>query len=452
MPEPLRVLLVTPVAEGSGETITALHVAESLAARGDEVRFLASPFAARFLAGAFAGRIDELTADGVENHDRWRRTVAGFRPEVVVFADYPLLFFPRGSCPLGRVPGWREGLEEVDATLVTLDHFGFAQRTEGMFMGPPHFGLHYQEFAPLPERMHVLLPCPMHEPGAVEGRRGEPFRYWRLPLGVAPEERAAERRRWLGSPGGEGGIGGTGGEGLLVFHSVPTWAWRAAEELGLDLYRHLPRLLASYLADLDRPVTLVSVNNGRLLAPPADAADAAERGSPGLRLVNLGPVPKEEFERLLFSCDLMLTENKLSISMGKAICGLVPCAALRNGYRLGELVARSTGVVAEVVQALERQRLGAVYPFEVFPTVVPDDLREIGLYRGNSLTRGFAELELFGGEGTARALRALLTDRETREVLAEGQRRYAAAVARLDEAAVVLDRLVDHDGGPGRGR
>jgi hypothetical protein len=266
----------------------------------------------------------------------------------------------------------------------------------------------------------------MHEPGPLPGRRGEPFRYWRVPL-ARPAEADAVRRRYL-----------DGGEGLLVFHSVPNWAWKAAEELGIELYRHLPRILDRYLRDAPRPVTVVSLNNGELLAQPAGSRT---------RFVNLGPVPAPEVEALLFAADLMLTENKLSITMGKAVCGLRPCAALRNGYRLRELVERLDGELAEAVQAMERRRLGAVYPFEVFPTVVAADLEQIGLYRGNRLARAFAGLEVFGGEATAEALVALLADPATREALGDRQRDYVEVLAGLDDGPTVLRRMVDAEGG-----
>ena len=66
-----RVLLVTPVEQGSGETITSLHVAQGLVSRGHEVRFLAAPFAARFLEPHFPDRIDRLGFDERENRRDW---------------------------------------------------------------------------------------------------------------------------------------------------------------------------------------------------------------------------------------------------------------------------------------------------------------------------------------------------------------------------------------------
>ena len=183
----VRTLIVAPVERGSGETITALHVAERLARQGDVVGFLASSFAQRFIPRRFQQRIWSLGPDGAENRRQWDRTLAEFRPDVVLFADYPLMTFPSGCVPLAREPGWVESLDAVDAALVTMDHFGFAQREHGFFMGPPHLGFFaYYDVPPVPSRMQIMLPCPMHDPGAVAGRVGQPFRYWDVPPSPPP--------------------------------------------------------------------------------------------------------------------------------------------------------------------------------------------------------------------------------------------------------------------------
>jgi hypothetical protein len=420
-----RTLVVTPVQDGSGETITALHVADEITARGGIVGFLASPFARRFIEPRVPARVWPLGVKGGENRRQWDRALAELRPAVVLFADYPLMFFPNGCAPLARETGWVESLEAVDATLVTMDHFGFGQREHGFFLGPPHLGSHlYHRTPPLPGRMHVMLPCPMHEPGAVPGRLGVPFRYWDLPLSLPDGARGAARREY--APDG----------GKLVFHSVPGWALNGAAQLGLPFYEYLPELLDVYLGGLDAPVTVVSVNDGALLPVRSNAS---------VRVTNLGPLPRREYEALLFGADLVITENKTSISMGKAVCALQPCAALTNRRRLMEIVARVSGRVRELVLAMERARLGSVYPYAAFPSMTPQDLDEIGLYRGNRLTEAFLEVEVFGGDATRETLRGLLFEPAERAALADRQRDYIEAVQALPNSVQVLAELIHLD-------
>jgi hypothetical protein len=303
--------------------------------------------------------------------------------------------------------------------LITLDHFGFAQKEMGLFFGPPHLTpFYYHRFAAIPAEMEILLPCPMHEPHDVAGRRGHPFRYWDLPLECPPEVRAGVRRRYVGDS-----------DGFLLFHFVPNWAWQVAEMLQVTLYRHLPALLDRYLGDLPKPVTIVSVNNGRLLDP--------ER-APHLRIVNLPPVSVSEFEAFLLSADLIITENRISISMGKAVCGFQNCAALVNRQSTLDLTSSSDAVVRRVVSAMENHRLASVYPFEIFPGGMADLLEEIVLYRQNSLTRAFCDIEIFGGEESALMFRRLLLDENLKADLRDSQEYYVKNLARLPRASDVI--------------
>lgn len=421
----MRVLFVVPVEVGSGEIVTCLHIGQRCVAAGDEILFLASQFGRRFLEPVFGTpRVAGLTTDGAANLGLWASTLEEFRPDAIVFADYPLLFFGYGVTPLAEEPGWVESLETVEACLVTLDHFGFAQRAMRLFVGPPHLTSQSLRFPAIPEGMRILLPCPMHEPGSLAGRRGEPFRYWDVPLAVSPARREAVRRKYLGA---------RWADEALVFHSVSNWAWQSAEAFDLPLYRFMPRLLDDYFAGASRPVTIVSVNNGRLM-----------QAAPGsrVRIVNLAPLPALEFESLVLSADLMLTDNRISISMGKAICGLQTCAALKNSYRLLEILADADPPTRDVVLAMERARRGSVFPHEVYPSDLRQALDDLVLYRENSLTRAFKDVELYGGASTRATLTALLDEGPLRRTLRERAEAYVERLRGLPDSASVLRRIV----------
>jgi Family of unknown function (DUF6365) len=421
----MRVLFVLPVEDGSGETVTSVHVAHEVSNVGWPLGFLGSEFALRLVPGSLEGRRWPLGRDAAENLRTWQSSVREFRPDLVLFADYPLMFFRQGSVPLARLAGWGEALDGVDATLVTFDHFGFAQQTAPLFLGPPHLGLSAQHFQPLPPRMNILLPCPMHEPNPRPHLAGVPFRSLRLPLGLSSELRRTVRTRWTGSDP----------DRFLVFHSVPTWAWRHAERLQLGLYDVLPRLLEMYFGRLADRIALVSINNGRLLQPHAGSR---------LQITNLGPTPVATFEELLYASDLVLSENGLSISLGKAMCARQIPAVLRNTRRLSELMHRSDEAMSDVLTRLEAGRLGAVFPFAAFPTVTPADIEAIGLYKDSTLPDGFAWLEIFGGRETADEFERLLTDDRTRSALHERQQVYIDRLLRLDDVPAILARMAGH--------
>ena len=416
--------MVTPVREGSGETITSLHMAEDLASKGHIVAFLASDFARRFIEEQFSNRIFLLTEYGPRNHSLWNSTLRQFRPDVIVFADYPLMFFNGGTAPLASEPGWVKSLQTLNVCLVTLDHFGFAQREAGLFLGPPHLGLHYQEFPPQPASMHILLPCPMHEPGEVKGRRGLLFRYRNLPFRPQNKALRAVRQQYLESR-----------DDFLIFHFVPSWAWRHASALGLTFYKHLSKIFGHYFGKLGRRVTIVSVNNGGLLGSSTNAK---------VRIINLKPVAKGHFESLLFGSDLVLTENKLSISLGKAICGLQSCASLKNSHRLVDLMGHVDGTLREAIIAMESARLGAVFPFEVFPTVGREQLDEIGLYRAIPLLKVFGNLKFMAGKKRF-TVPDVLTDQKIRASLRSHQKSYVRKLRRLRGSTENLTQLLEQE-------
>ncbi len=414
----MKVLCVCPVDIGSGETITSIHFAEDLVANGHDVAFIASRFAERFIGAALSVPVHVFSDSGSDNFRLWRKTIADFSPDVIVFADYPLMFFPLGVVPLAGVPGWVDSLSELDARLVTLDHFGFAQGKRTLFLGPPHLGLGMLGLPALPDGMEVMLPCPMHEPGPVDGRNGHPFRYWDVPFRLPPGLKEQTRHRYL-----------DGEDGLLVFYAVPNWAWQYAEQHRITLYDHMPELLSDFFAGYDKPVTLVSVNNGRLLK---------DSGDPSLRIINLGPCPKADFEALLFGADLAITDNKLSISIGKAVCGFQASAVLKNSFSVLELMDHTEGATREIVLKMERTRMGSVFPFDAFPTVTPKDVDQIGLYRDNGLPEGFLEVEIFGGAETREKLLSLASDPVCRAEQRDRQEVYVERLGKLPTGETVL--------------
>lgn len=413
----MNVLLVTPSEIASGEAIGALHLAEDLSRDGCRVRFLASAFTARFLTPRFGGAVTELGSSRPTNQALWSRTVRSFDPQVVVFADYPLLFFASGIAPLAD-DRWVADLDSLAADLVTLDHLGYAQGPRWVFFGPAHRSMHAERTPVLPARMRVLLPCPVNEPGPVAGRAGIPFRSIALPLEVPAGRRAAARDRFVPA------------EGLLVVHLASRWAWMIADLLDLPYFHFLDRLLAGYLDDCDRPVRVVSVNSGDLLG-----AGAPQRG---VEVINVAGLAPDDFEALLLSADLVLTENAVSAGLGKAACGMRPCAVMANSFRLPQAVDRADAHTAAVIQDMERHSPGAVFPWEVFPIWSRDDLDEVGVFRDSSYPAVFRRVEAFGGDRTAANLHRLLLDGDEQEALRQQQSRYAEAVGALPGPAAAL--------------
>ena len=416
----MRVIFVTPSDVSSGEAITALHTAENVRLNGGEVRFLSSAFTARLLKNSFPEEVTEFTPDAKTNVEIWRSALKQFSPNAVVFADYPLLFFSNGAAPLAD-DVWVRNLEEIDAVLVTLDHLGYAQRPLSIYFGPPHLSMHCERTPELPKRMRILLPCPSNEPSEVKGRKGTPFRCLPSQSQLNEGQRRAARAAYLQDA-----------NDLLIFHSAAGWASRFANRMHLPHYRFLTDILEHYLSTLERRVTLVSVNNGALLAPS---------NHPNVSVHNLAPLVKDEFEQLLLACDLVIMENSISQTLGKAVCSLRPAAVLHNSYSLNELLPVADEWLRELLLKLEGIKLGSIFPYEVFPIWRREDVEDLGLFDQNSFAEAFARLELFGGEATREQFAQLLLDERTRAELRSRQETYVNRLSKLDDAYAVLQTL-----------
>jgi hypothetical protein len=166
----------------------------------------------------------------------------------------------------------------------------------------------------------------------------------------------------------------------------------------------------------------VSVNDGDLLTPVA---------SDDVRVRNIAGLAPAEFERLLLASDLVLTENSVSVGLGKAVCAGKPAAVLHNSHRLVDLLATGDAEGVAFARGLEAARLGSVFPFEVFPIWSRGDLDTLGIHRDNRFAESFLWIEVFGGASTRSALRELLLDPVVRADLCARQTDYAGAVAAL---------------------
>jgi hypothetical protein len=413
-----------PMTISSGEALTASEMARTIAARGDSVRVLASAFIRKLLAPDLTAEIDELSdEDGAANQALWESTVDRWRPEVIVFADYPLLFFRSGVVPLATRGRWARSLDALDASIVTLDHLGYAQRSLELFFGPAHLSLQAESLPSIPHTMRVLLPCPLNQPFPPSGRSGMPFRWLAAPPYLEPEQRTETRRRYLGTE-----------SQWLVFHSVPTWALRFTRAYGLPYYRFLPEILDQYFGRLPKPVTVISVNDGELLQQPRRART---------RFINLSSLAAPEYERLLLSADLLIGENAVSMTLARAVAGLIPSVVFRNSFRLPNLLMTSRGPLRDLLLAMERASLGSVFPFEVFPIWSRHEVELLGLFFQNAVSRCLLRLEIFGGERTGQMLRLLLSDASIRACLRRRQESYMQHLQTLPDSYEALHVLRD---------
>lgn len=402
----------------SGEAATAVGMARELVRRDHAVDVLASTELARSIRSRIAVTVHELGRDLAVNEATARRVVDDFEPSHVIFADFPMMAgFSSGAAPLDT-DRWVEQLRSMHVSLFTLDHLGYGQGPVSLYFGPPHLSSHPERIPALPEAMQILLPCPIHEPGPVGGRRGTPFRVACPPPCRDPEAVRARVRARLGV-----------GDEPLVLHAVSQWTRDFCRVFGLAYYSILPRLLQWYFTGAPRAVVIVSVN-GAATTPPID------RG--GARVVALDSMDERAFGELVASCDLFLNENPFSSTLGRMVVEGVPAACLVNSRRLTEIHATVPPPLRALALELEQHRTGSVFPYRVLPLDFRAELQATGLFRDNRFGKTFLELEAWGGEDTREQLWRLLWDAEVRRDLREHQAAYGRALEALPGAHEVL--------------
>jgi hypothetical protein len=419
----MNVLFVTPSQVSVGESITSLQMAERLSEESHGIHFLASQFTGDFIRGRLRAAVTDLGPELRANQDTWDKTLRRFRPTCIIFADYPLLTFDSGVAPL-LDESWEGGLSECEAQLFTLDHLGYAQKPRLVFFGPPQKTIGIQRIPKMPPQIGILLPCPLHDPETTK-LKGRAFRYWQTDASRHPADSTEWRGRYVQDE-----------RQILILHLVSGWACRAAELLNHPYYEKLPRLLSYYLKGLGRPVTVLSVNSGEKLP---------EGVYGNVRVVNAKPMEPAQFERILLTSDLILTENRISVSLGKAVSSLRPCAVLKNSHGIQEIIKSASNSLTVLAQEMERAQLGSVFPFEVFPIWSRADLQELDIFDESCLKQAFGAFEIFGGEETMSQLQALLIDGSAREKMRAAQAAYLQRIESLPTPSQVLEGGRTHE-------
>ena len=179
---------------------------------------------------------------------------------------------------------------------------------------------------------------------------------------------------------------------------------------------------------------MVSVNNGNLLA-----ASKQE----GIRILNQASLPAATYEALLLSADLMLSENRVSVGLGKAVCGGTPCGYLANRFSSLDELPALPRPLGRIVDAMEAARPGFIYPHEVFPIWGPEEVEKLGQFRDNSIVDACRRFEIFGGDATREELHALLTDASTIAELKQHQHDYWARVDKLPDPEAILATVIE---------
>jgi Family of unknown function (DUF6365) len=444
----MKVLLICAPSRAFGEVNSLVQLARSIVANGGEVWFLASPLAADVAKSHFPHRVFQMTPELDQNQIMFWRIVKKFRPDTIVLAELYEILRPRrkAECPFIS-PRWLYDTAELECNLVFVDfiaHVPMLRDIAECDFCSERFGR--DSLRRFLERLWVILPCPLNEPGPIAGRCGIPYKAQSLPLAIEPAQRARVRARFMGE--------GNEADGVLVLRTGSSWQSILAEQYGLTLYERLGELFAAYLADLPNRTTLVSVSSRHQISC----------SSHSMQIHNIGNLPPNEFDLLVLSSDLVITDNEIGYTLAKTI-GNVPSVVFVNTFTLDDVLRREAGdsPIRRIVLEMESRRRDSIYPHKIFPIPAgPEELSEhcpqheggvcaappapMSNFRlGRMVSSPFVKVELYGGEETRAALEWVLCDRKARAEWKEQDRAYLERLNRLTDGVDVLSQLAMHE-------
>lgn len=444
----MKAIFVCSPSRAYGEINSLIPLARDIESAGGEVWFLASPLAAAVAREHFPTSVFELSPDLERNQSILRRMNKKFKPNLIAFAELYEVLRPgrKPDCPLID-PWFLHWIADTDCSLAFIDFIAHVPMLRLIAdCGTCAKRLGARALQCFLERLWVLLPCPLNEPGPVDRRCGIPYRAQTLPLHIDEATRFKTRTKFLGE--------GREEYGFLILRTGSTWQTQLAEQRGHNLYEHLGEILAEYLGGLPKPVTLISVSSRHQITCQ----------SRRIKIRNIANLPPREFDELALSSDLVVTDNEIGYTLARTL-GRVPGLVLVNSFHGRDILRREKAGsrLREIVSAMEGRQPNCIYPHKIFP--IPADADEFQdspgtaanvpagsaahepktVRLGRLVSSAFVRAELYGGQETKRVFEATLCDHGQRVRLKRMEELFLDRLNRLDDGANVMKRLVMQD-------
>ena len=401
-------LFTIPGQLGSGEIVNAVIVAEQLEKKGVECTFVASPYAEHFLKGKNFDYFIFGNDKRKNMHHIKKMIETGF--DVTVIADYYLFFVDK------QLPKflWIGFLEDMDVTTITFDSLGLGREfpANSYVISPELFPPRkYNILYRIPPFVEALIyPCPpfSESGGSSDIHCGR--LYEEDFTGVTHDK--SRIRQELGIPE----------EVKVLFHPIPKWSLATQETRSMKYYPLLGDIITLQLSKLDIQAQIVCIN-------PSDIP--VYHSTHNVSVQELEFIPYDLFMKYLLCADLLITDNILSATLGKAVLNRVPALLLGNLHSYG--TASTLDAVDADVSSFIQNRMGnAVLPSLPFWSAFKDS------YAARDIQETFLQEELLNTHGIFTALKTILTDPHTRSTLRENQDEYIRKIQSLPTMADIV--------------
>jgi hypothetical protein len=389
-----------------GELHMALDLAGRQRAAGIEPVFLIPPSHVE-LTRAKGIRYETLIPGGGKLNVMLMRDIERrFRPKSVVLADFLNYNFCERHYGLTL-----DDLDVFSAPVSTFDIYDFG-RTGGRvdtygFYAKNMRGISVDRFH------HLLQPSPIVPPGTPRNDQIIKYPLFEHPARAGARERDLARR--------ELGLGSR--ERVVLVTSALWQKMHRSYEAVLPFIGACKQALDEILATVAKDATVISVG----------ASSVGEtREIPGLR--RYGHLPTAQFDQIAAACDLYVSNNYISTSMGRLVLQGVPTMLIQNSVSKhpdGGFVwfGRENDPPPPLLDAVPR-----AYPFRMYPVGWHSFLRPV--VADNDFYRIMRHAELFDVDGSVALIEAILNGDDARRS-EHAWERFRTQLERLPTAAEI---------------
>ena len=435
----MKVLFIAPSQFSIGELHNAIYLSKQLESNGVKTHFLTSK-----------NHIDYALNSGVNATPLKKNTmqtapikdfVDHYKPDAIIIADYHNLDLESPLIDL-------EYVTKLGIPIATIDSLCFGVDSKilnnQLFNGTANKRQSNKAkvlLREVPKSMKVIRTCPINDPRK-RSERIQPVTLYKQPFTIEAGVKENMRARF----------GCVSKQDKLVMVSKAAWAnlYVKMRLMETKMYMNsnysyesfIQELIEGYLGVKELPSRVVIVG----IAPDNSYIKDTENAK--IQFVPMPFMNLNEYEELLFSCDLFITDNITSCSMAKALFGYVPVLSLVNTEintdENGELKFPEgweyNDQLTSILQKWTKVLPKGVYPFLTFPNGWVEELKD--LLTNNPLLDAIDTSEIFNISETGQLIHNLLYCDITQKNVVEKQNKYIEAIIKTPNAMEMLDFII----------
>lgn len=435
----MTVLFITTSQFSIGELHNAICLARQLEENGTDTFFLTSANHVNYAKNS------KVKARALSNKIKQTKVIKEVVEEkqvqAIIIADYYNLDFESPLIDLDFVV-------ELGIPMATIDSLSFGPEEKvlrnQLFKGSKSRARNKFEtyLRAIPENLKIIRTCPINNPHIMT-ERIFPVTLYTKSFELEAEEKQQVKKQF----------GCMNENDKLVMVSKSAWANLLVKMRLMETGTHmkvaynyeyfLQELITEYIGEED-PESKVYVIG---VAPEQGFITVDSDAK--VQFISLPFLDLDEYEKVLFSCDLFITDNITSASMAKAMFAHVPVLTLMNS----KVKASEDGEI-EIPAEWENNRLreiinkwlgvmdNGIYPFLTYPNGWVSELQP--LLKDNPWVDAIDTTEIFDMKETGKIIHNMLYCEETKQKINQKQAAYIQEIIKINKAEQMLDFILEN--------